>query len=573
MRERLVSTIAASIFVVLSLTLLKLAVFQGRKYQGLSEKNCIRLLPQTGARGKILDRNGELIVGNKLCYDVMISADVQPGQSHPTLAKVSSVLGISVKELESRLVKGYIGPFAPVTVASNIDIKKAISLEELKPEFTEVTVQPRTVRYYPYGSLACHVLGYLNEIDRWRLTKLADYGYKTKDIVGFGGIEEKYDYYLRQEEGGMSVIVDHKGRFVRVYGFAPPHSGKDIQLTLDLRVQKIVEENLQGRKGCVIFMDPYSGEIIAMASVPNYDPTLFVEKSNTLGSIFSDSDAPIINRAISGVYPAGSVFKVIDSTAALQTRKLNLNTTYLCTGGIYVGRQKFNCWNVHYEQSLLLAIAHSCNSFFYRTGILLGPQILYDYAVKFGLSKPTGIDIPYESYGFVPSPLWKKIYKFQKWTDGDTANLSIGQAELLVTPLQLTRMMAVMANKGFLVTPYIIKAVDNKDITAYRRKIAPFPINARVIDNVREGLRMVVTDPTGTGNILSTLGVSAAGKTGTAQVSQGQPHAWFVGFVPFEKPKYVFCVFLEHGGSGWAACALAKKILAAMIKEGILKET
>lgn len=570
MRERIVNIIVILIFIILALSLAKLGVIYGGKYRQLSYKNYIRLLPQTGARGKILDRNGNLIVGNKLCYDVMISPSIPAEELAATLQSVSRILGIEVKELRIRLERAYIGPFAPIIVASTIDTKKAIALEELKPELSSITVQPRASRDYPYGSLACQVLGYLNEIDRWRLTKLADYGYKTKDIVGFGGVEEKYDYYLRQEEGGLSVVVDHLNRLVRVLGFKPPRNGRDIRLTLDLKIQKIVEANLQGRTGSVIFMDPYNGEIIAMASYPNFQPSWFVEKSEKLAGIFSDSDAPLINRAISGVYPAGSAFKMVIATAALQTRKINPSTTFVCTGVKHVGRAIFACWNTHGPQDLLNAIAHSCNVYFYSTGLLLGGQIIHDYALKFGFSKPTSIDLPYESYGFVPSPLWKKIYRFQKWTDGDTANFSIGQGDLLITPIQLTRMIAVFANKGFLVTPYIIKSVGTKDISVSQRKASAFPANERVIETVRQGLRAVVTDLHGTGSILSLLPVTSAGKTGTVQVPKGQPHAWFVGFVPFEKPRYAFCVFLEHGGSGWASCALAKKILEAMTKEGLL---
>ena len=570
MRTRIIGAALISIFLFLGLSIFNLQVLQSKKYGELSKKNCIRLLTQTGARGRIFDRRGDVIVDNKLCYDVMILPQ-ETTQIDRVLMNVSRILGTDFTKLKEAFRNGYTAPFAPIVIAKNIDVSKAVALEELKLDLNGIVIQIRPLRQYPYAGLACHAIGYLNEIDRWRLTKLEDYGYKTRDIVGFGGAEEKYDYYLRQEEGGMSVEVDNQGRFRRILGFKPPRSGKDIQLSLDLKIQKIVEENLNNRKGGIIIMDPYSGEIIALVSYPNFDPSIFVNKTGySIGSLLDNPDAPLINRAISGVYPAGSVFKLIVATAALETHKLNPSKTFFCPGSINIGNQEFDCWDKHGSQNLFEAITHSCNVFFYRTGLLVGAQMIHDYAVKFGLSRPMGIDLPYEASGFVPHPLWKKIYRFKNWFDGDTANLSIGQGDLLVTPLQMTRMMAVFANKGNLVTPHIAKAIDGWDIPSSWRKITSLPVAGATIDQIRQALRNVVADPSGTADMLSGLAVSVAGKTGTAQVSQGQPHAWFVGFFPFEKPKFVICVFLEHGGSGQASCAIAKQIIEMMINERLL---
>jgi len=558
------------VFLFLVLNLFYFQVVKGNKFKELSNKNCIRILPQEGGRGRIIDRQGIVIVGNELCYDVLImSSDAK--QLDKTLMNASRVLGTDFKNLKNTFKGSLTDSSIPMALAKNIDLKKAIALEELKPDLNGIIIQPRPQRGYPYGRLACHVLGYLNEIDRWRLTKLADYGYKTKDIVGFGGLEEKYDYYLRQEEGGLSMEVDRRGRFVRTLGFRPPKSGKDIQLTLDVKIQKIVEENLSGKVGCVVIMEPYSGQIIALASWPNFNPSDFVTKSNSsIYDFLNNPEAPLINRAISAAYPAGSVFKLVVATAALETGKINLSTTFLCTGSINVGKQKFSCWDTHHEENLRDAITHSCNVFFYRTGLLLGAQAIHDYAVKLGLSRGTSVDLPYEESGFVPHPLWRKIYRFKNWLEGDTVNLSIGQGELLVTPLQIARMMAIFANRGRLVTPYIVKTIAGQDVSNYQKKIITLPIKMSTIDSIREDLRNVVADPSGTANVLSTLSVPVSGKTGTAQAPPGQPHAWFIGFFPFKSPKFVICVFLEHGGSGYHATLLAKQIIETMIQEGIL---
>jgi len=401
---------------------------------------------------------------------------------------------------------------------------------------------------------------------------LADYGYKTKDLVGFGGMEEKYDYYLRQEEGGLLVEVDHRGRFMRVLGFRPPQNGRDIQLTLDLALQKIVEANLQGKKGCVVMMDPQSGEILAMASSPAFDPGIFRKESASaqVRTIITSRDAVLLNRAIGAAYPAGSVFKVIVALAALEAGKIDLSTVFSCPGFFNLGQQKFNCWDTHGQQGLLDAIAHSCNVFFYRTGLLAGAQAIHECAFKFGLSRPTLIDLPYEINGFLPSPLWKKISRFQSWFDGDTANLAIGQGDLLVTPIQLTRMMGAFATRGMLVTPYITKAIGNSPVFDPQRKSVTLPFKPYNLEHVRQGLRRVVSSPTGTASMLAGLPFEVAGKTGTVQVGRGSPHAWFVGFFPFQEPKYVICVFLEHGGSGHAAGMLTKQILEGMVGEKLL---
>jgi penicillin-binding protein 2 len=279
----------------------------------------------------------------------------------------------------------------------------------------------------------------------------------------------------------------------------------------------------------------------------------------------------LINRAISSVYPAGSIFKLVVASGGLEANKINLNTTFVCTGSIMVGGMEFDCWNVHGPENLNQAIAHSCNIFFYKTGLMLGAQNIYDYALKFGLSHPTGFELPYEAGGLIPSPLWKKVRRFKGWFDGDTANLSIGQGDVLVSPIQMARMASVFANRGVLVTPYIVKSVDGKDVTAYRNKQSvKVPIKDSTIEAVREGMRQVVLDPAGTAAPLSALTVPVAAKTGTAQAPPGLAHGWFIGFFPYKNPKYAICVFLEHGGSGYASSIVAKQIIDEMAKEGLL---
>jgi penicillin-binding protein 2 len=235
-----------------------------------------------------------------------------------------------------------------------------------------------------------------------------------------------------------------------------------------------------------------------------------------------------------------------------------------------IGRRKFKCWDTHNVQDLFNAIAHSCDVFFYHTGLLAGPQLIHDYALKFGLGKPAGIDLPYEASGFVSDPLWKRIRRFQGWFDGDTANFAIGQGDLLVTPLQMARLMSAFASQGMLPEPYLVKAINGQDISRYQKRISRLNLKEKNIGDIRKGLKMAVSDPKGTANSLSGLAIAVAGKTGTSQVAAGQPHAWFAGFFPFIRPRYVICVFLEHGGSGYYSTLLAKQIIEAMLKEGLI---
>jgi len=569
MRARFFLIFIIFIFIFLISALINLQVLKGTQYRQLSEKNCIRLVPQQGSRGRIFDSNGKVIVDSYLSYDLMLL----PEAGQDTLGSLAQIYEILGSEAGAGRIFKNINTksFVPLTVAKNINIKKAFTLEELKPQIGNIMIQPSPLRSYPYQELACHALGYLNEIDHTRLMKLSNYGYKSRDIVGFGGVEEKYDYYLRQEEGGLSVEVDNRGRFMRVLGFKPPKSGKDIQLGLDLKLQVIAEKHLEGRRGSIIIIDPYDGRIKTMVSKPGFNPAVFIDKPTALlRRILKGSEAPLFNRSISGAYPAGSVFKLVVATAALESGKLNPAKSFFCSKSFKIGSREFSCWDHHGQQNLISAIKYSCNVFFYRIGLLAGAQAIADYALKFGFGRATYIDLPQETSGLVPSPLRRRFYKFKNWFDGDTANLSIGQGDLLVTPLQVARMIAVFANKGVLVNPYLVCAIDGQDTSHLRKKPSSLNLKDSTIDLIREGLRRVVSEEGGTAYLLSKLPVDIAGKTGTAQAGRGEPHGWFAGFFPFNKPAFVICVFLEHGGSGHAAAIVVKQIMEDMQKEGLI---
>jgi len=568
MRTKIVIYSLLFLFATLLFGLFHLQIISGRKLRELSDKNCIRLVPQPGARGKILDRNSKVIVDNQLRYELMVSAQGEQGL-RKMLESIAETLGVTPETLESRYRSRYQARFIPVTISEDLDLKEAIALEEMKIDFPGIIIQARPVRYYPYAELASHLMGYLNEIDHWRLDKLADYGYKAGDIVGYTGLEEKYDYYLREKEGVLSTEVDSRGRFIRVLGLKPAQKGEDIKLTIDLEIQQILEEALEKRNGCAVVMDPADGKIFGSASSPSYDPGVFGGKSGSnFSGLFKDPDFPMINRVISSAYPAASVFKLSVATGALETKKITPWTSFECSGGLQVGKRRFKCWDTHQKQNLFGGIAKSCDVYFYRTGLLLGGTAIANYAAKLGLSKISGIDLPYEVSGFLPSPEWKRRSRSQSWYDGDTANFSIGQGEVLVTPIQITRMAAVFANGGFLVKPYIVKAIGNKDISSYQKRRQRLGLKKDTLQAVRKGMKMAASE--GTAKLLANLTVPVAGKTGTAQVSGKKSHAWFAGFFPYAKPKYVICIFLEHGVSGNYATVTAKKVIEEMLNEGLI---
>ncbi len=283
-----------------------------------------------------------------------------------------------------------------------------------------------------------------------------------------------------------------------------------------------------------------------------------------LNYFLGSEDAPLFNRAISGRFPPGSVFKIVTAAAALKTKKVSASTTYVCTGSLKVGNRYFKCWAEHGPQDFYQAMAHSCDVYFYHIGITAGADLLANTSHEFGLGSLTGIDLPQESQGFIPSRLWKRISRFENWYDGDTVNFSIGQGYVLTTPLQLTRMMAIVANGGYLVVPRLTKAIAGVDIPLKEPRKIKIP--KEDIDLIRKALRGPVLQETGTAHSLDVPGLDICAKTGTAEVYAKESHAWVAGFFPQNDPKYAFCILLENSGSSHNACVLGKELFEEAMK-------
>lgn len=560
-------------FLVVSFALFYTQLIMGHYYGRLAQNNRIRLLAIPGVRGDIYDRNGKPLATTRLSFDVSaIPQDLREGNR--TLSRLSDFLRLEYTEVIRRYRKGYLSPYMPIVIARDVDKRTAMKLEENKFKFPGVMIEAKPIRVYPNGFVGSHFLGYLGEINRHELTKLRDYGYKIKDLVGRGGIEESYDSYLRGEDGGMELEVDSTGHTVRSLGMRDPIRGKDLVLSVDLRIQAIVDKLLAGRIGAFIILDPNTGEVLALQSSPNYDPNIFIDPNSDerVLDILRNKNKPLLNRAISGMYPPGSIFKPITATAALELRKISPNTRFDCAGSYTLGRGKFDCWKSeggHGAQNLALGLINSCNVYFFRTGRAAGCDGISSYAKMFELGEKTNIDLPNEGKGLLPSRQWKRLTTGQPWYEGETLNLAIGQGYLMVTPLQMAKMISVFANGGKLIEPHLVKRVDNVAVSSQRLK--SLNVSERTIGYIKDGLNRVAEDENGTAHRARVEGIRIAAKTGTAQAGKGETHAWFVGYAPQASPKIAFVVFLEHGGSGGMTPALmVKELIKELMEKKIL---
>lgn len=570
MRIKIIRIIVISLFVMIILDLVAVQVIQGRHFYDLSVNNRIRVVPLEGWRGRIKDRKGNILADNRLAYDVMITPqDIQNGDE--LFHFLSNALKTPVATLSQRYHRKKAAAFAPVAIAEDIPQEEAIVIEENKYRFPSLLVQENYRRFYPLGKNSAHVLGYLGKISRARREQFKEYGYSLQSVIGYLGVEEYYDTYLRGEEGGLQVEVNSRGQQVRLLGLREPQKGQDITLTIDSDIQRDALDLLEDRPGVVLVMDTDSGEILGMTSTPTFDPNVFVhnEDSDDVSALFTDPQSPILNRAIKGVFPPGSVFKVVMSTAGLDTKKIAVDTTFICNGAFYLNKARFRCTHVHGRQNLIEAIAHSCNVYFYNVGLLLGVETIHRYARLMGLGELTHIDLPYEEAGAMPGQR-RVTTGDRQWYSGDTLNISIGQGDTLATPLQMVRMMAAVSRDGVFVRPHVIKAIGDTEVErfSFDRKVR---IDKRIFETVQKGLRAAVTDYAGTAHVLDIDDLYVAGKTGTAQTSGGQRnHAWFVGYVKGKNRNIAFCVFLEHGGSSYNACLLARSLLTRMRDQNLL---
>lgn len=546
-----------------------LQVVRGGYYRHLAEGNRIRLDVIKADRGLIYDRFGQPLVKNISYFFLYLSPDILPSaddQRQQFLQTLADILNIEKQELIDRLddTKNE----DKVLVYENVPYETAIRLmimSETNPALT-INFEPRR-QYFANLNLS-HVLGYLGVVSENDL----DRGYSYHDRVGKDGLELVYEDTLRGHDGTRSVEVDALFREKNIISETEPIDGQDLTLTIDGTAQgklaEIMQVNAQNNdknKMAAIVMDPSDGGVLVMANLPTFDNNIFTSVLNTADyqNIISDPNTPLLNRAISGTYPLGSVFKTVMASAALEEKIIDTSFRVQSTGGVQLGNSFFPDWRAggHGSTDIYWALADSVNTFFYTVGggnnqwltSGLGVDKIINYANLFGLGRLSGIDLPGEAAGFLPSQAWKQETFGEKWYVGDTYNLSIGQGFLTATPLQAAIVMSYIANHGIAYVPHLAKDI-NPEI-ALTNLVASDNLNV-----VRQALRQTVTR--GTAKSMQSVPVPVAGKTGTAQFNnQKQPHSWFAGFAPYDDPKIVIVVLVEEGGDRGLAVTIARQFM------------
>jgi penicillin-binding protein 2 len=577
--------LAMAVLVVLATRLWYLQIVQGSVYEALSLGNRVRVIPVVAPRGKILDRNNVALASNRLAFCVSVVPQDMSDKKE-TIAWLSEVLGMTPEAIEQKLSSPR-RPFEPIKIKADVDPTIVVTIGERRTEFPGVIIEEVPVRHYACGDLASHVIGYTREIDAEELKAHKGEGYGPGDLIGKVGIEKALEEYLRGIDGGEQVEVNSLSQPIRVLGSVAPVAGYDVVLTIDRKIQAAAEKALESQlealskapktkkaqAGVVIAMDPRTGEILAMASKPSYDPNIFVgELSSQDLEFLTSSPSPQPNRAINHTYAPGSTFKVVTALTALEEDKVNLDTRFFCSGKDPASGK--SCWTLergrgHGALDIIGGISESCNIVFYELGRRVGIDDLAEAARRFGLGQSTGMTMfPRDQAGLVPDREWKrrsfKGYD-QRWYPLETLDVAIGQGALLVTPLQLANVYAAIAERGVLRQPMIAKAVissDGKTVKEFQPTVINnLSISAKSWDILEEGLEKVVSEGTARG-AFSGFPVRVAGKTGTAENPQGPSHAWFACYAPLEDPEIVVLAMIEHGSSGASyAAPVARQVL------------
>ena len=600
-RARRAGLIMVFLLAIVVVRLVQLQIILGDSYRRLSDNNRFRLQRLDAPRGLILDRNGEVLVDNRRAF-ALSAIPREVGDPEGTVRRLDELVIIDSEETVRRisdLRRSSINIAMHVCIKEDIPFREIALVEEAMTDLPGIIIVSKFVRRYVFGDLAATVLGYLGKIGRGQLETLKDLGYTPDSLIGKVGIEKACEDSLRGVDGGLLVEVhsvgkpqletyfregrreqswvDSLGRKLRTEARRDPVPGHNVRLTIDRRIQQLCEEELAEATGTIVVMDADTGDLLALASKPSYDPNIFVHSGNAsqVKEVLNDPQHPLFSRAFQATYAPGSTVKPIIAIAALESGVIAPETELACYGSYDMGR-RFRCWNRngHGVITVVDAIAYSCDVFFYQVGALLGPEMIAEYCRMFGLGQYTGFLLRGEENGLVPTVAWKKKRFGESWYGGDTANLSIGQGAMLVTPLQMARVYAALVNGGRLLRPRLIDSVvsDAGDVISLNEREVQSVLNVRpeTLKIVTAGLRKAVeknTFPTGTGHLARVEGVDVIGKTGTAQVvairrtdeeeedsdstrHEFRDHAWFAAAVRDKQPRVVVCVLVEHGGHG-----------------------
>lgn len=559
-------------------------VVKGSEYRALAESNRIRSQVILPKRGLIYDRNGQILAENIPSFDVRAVDRLLPQDAAAraeVLAKLGQTLNLQIADME-RIIASSTDPDESVVLKRDVPYDRAIAVKILAAQEAGIEVAVGSKRRYvnsPQFMSLSHILGYVGAITVEELVEKRAEGYRQIDTIGKTGVEDSYESILRGQPGERLYEVDARRHITAVVGEKEAVDGRDLMLTIDADLQQAAETALRKemekddlKRGVVIAINPQNGEILTAVSWPAYDNNLFsgTVSSSAYLALLDNPDNPLLPRAWSGIYPSGSTAKPVIATAALAEGVITPQTTVHSVGGLQVGPWFFPDWKAggHGAVNVRSAIAWSVNTFFYYIGggynnfVGLGVDRLTKWMRNFGLGGKTGLDVFGELAGFVPSQEWKKKTKGEDWFIGDTYNLSIGQGDLLVTPLQVAVFTSEIANGGLKIRPHFIKSPTSSVLGPTSERVAP----KDAVQTVRLGMRDTVIY--GSGRALAGFPVPVAGKTGTAQWRSDRPnHAWFAAFAPFEKPEIVVTVLLEEGEEGSrTAIPVAREVLDAWLR-------
>lgn len=575
-RMRAVWVAFAAVFVLYAGHFWYLQVVRSGEYIELAENNRLRYVAVQPLRGMIYDRHGRLMVKNRVSFNVLLNRD-KLGHDDVLLASLSRDLEMEAAVLRERW-RAHLKrpPFEPVILKEDVDLAEVAFLEARREDFPEVSIGVEPKRQYPFGTAAAHLLGYLGEVSEGDLERgeaSSDAG--LGDLIGKAGAERAYDALLRGRKGLRPVMVNSRGRLIRELDLeSPPEPGENLTLTVDLDLQRELAAAYGDNVGAAVFLDARTSEVLALESRPAYDPNDFAThfSAERWEALMGDRQHPLQNRAVQSKYSPGSTFKVVVAIAALEEKTITPQTAYFCPGYVVLYRRTFKCHKQggHGRVDLHRALQHSCNVYFYQVGKEVGIEKIADYARRLGYGPRTGIDLPHEEDGLMPDPEWKQRVTGQPWYPGETVSVAIGQGAVLITPVQMARLMQRIATGVEPPAPYV-RLADAPEGTSAGEPVRVRPESLRL---VRAALRDVVND-WGTGGRARLADVEVCGKTGTVQVvaasagidsaklaKEVRDHSWFAGWAPCAEPQVAFAVFVEHGGHGGdSAAPIAKRVL------------
>jgi penicillin-binding protein 2 len=576
--------VAMSALLVIVCQLWYLQVLEGGRFQEASDKNRIRIRPIAAPRGILFDRNGLPLVDNRPAFTLSLiprELDRDPAKRDATLGRLAVLLQIPFQELEDAVSKVSPDSFLPVRIRRGLSIADMQKVEEWKLELPGVIVEVEPQRVYPNSRFAAHLLGYVREASD---DQLKQGRYRRGDMVGQTGLERLLDEFLRGKDGGERIEVDAMGRPVRLVQSTEPHPGAQVVTTVNRRIQEVAEKLMEGKTGAVVVMDPRNGDVLAMVSTPAFDIDRFTGTidRDAWARVMKDPDFPLLNRTIQSQYPPGSVFKMVLTAAGLQEGTLSPADHVYCQGQFPFGGRTFRDWKPegHGHVDLLAAVAQSCDVFFYGAGLKVGAQAIVKYGAAFGFGTATGIELGSEKYGLLPAAKSPRRGKPPVWHPGETVNMSIGQGQLLVTPMQVARFMSAIANGGVLWKPRLVQRIERPERGVVWSDAGSVnghvELNPFVWAFLRQSMWAVVNTQNGTASVARIPGLDIAGKTGTAQTiansrsDKGQDHAWFASFAPVRDPEIVVVVLVERGGHGGSVAApIARQIYNAIFFEKV----